>query len=80
LGYLPEAEWLEIEQTILGFFGKIEIQKIEQDALLLQMKQDKKNTQNHIHFSLIRQIGHATYNDTCSYEIILKALDYYQKK
>lgn len=80
LGYLPESEWVEIEKTIVEFFGTIDVKQIDIDALLLQMKQDKKNQQNHIHFSLIRKIGDASFNDTCSDEIILKAWHYYQQR
>jgi 3-dehydroquinate synthase len=79
MNLLPKDEFIEIEQTILRFFGKIKIDNLGREALLKLMLQDKKNQDQKISFSLIRSIGRASIDDYCSEELIFQALDYYSK-
>jgi len=80
LGYLSTEEQAEIEKVLLKVTEKIDLKKSDINDLLKKMRQDKKNTDEKISFSLIRNIGTATINDHCNDELIEEAIQYYIKK
>ena len=79
LGYLSTPEYREIEQTIISIFGKLNMQGYDVNDPNRRMRQDKKNMQHKISFSLIREIGHATFDDNCDMTIVQEAVKYYSQ-
>lgn len=51
----------------------------DNDEILALMKNDKKNHNSKIQFSLVDHIGSCLYNIECSEENILKSIDFYKK-
>jgi 3-dehydroquinate synthase len=80
LGYLSEEQQAEIEKVLMKTTDIIDLKRSDINDLLKKMRQDKKNEDQKISFSLIRNIGSATYNDHCSDELIKEAVQYYIKK
>ncbi len=80
LGYLSATEFNEIENVILSLFGKLDMANYNEADLINRMKQDKKNNAHQISFSLIREIGNATFDDHCEEASIEAALKYYASK
>jgi len=52
--------------------------KLPPSSLIEYMKNDKKNEEGFINFTLLKKIGKAKINCHCHDELIIKALDYYQ--
>jgi len=70
----------EIEKTnkfIAEIYGKISFTKNDYEALFNLMKQDKKNENNKINFTLLEEIGKAKINKTATKKEIFEAFDYY---
>lgn len=80
LGYLSEEEQHEIEKILFKVSDKINLKKCDKDDLIRKMRQDKKNENQKISFSLIRSIGNASINDHCEDDLIKEAIQYYIKK
>ena len=71
---LSMNEFLDIQQTILSRYPKYELKESSFIDLIEIMKNDKKNTSEHINFSLLKQIGKSTIDHYCSEEEIYTAL------
>jgi 3-dehydroquinate synthase len=52
--------------------------KLNSKALIEVMKNDKKNSEGLINFTLIKKIGKAKINVNCHDDLIEKSLDYYR--
>ena len=74
---LPEIE--KANEFITEIYGKISFTKNDYEALFNLMKQDKKNENNEINFTLIEGIGKAKINQTATKNEIFEAFDYYLK-
>jgi 3-dehydroquinate synthase len=73
------AELNEISGWMLEKYGKFEIQESDFEALYQLMTHDKKNEGKRINFTLIPEIGKVEINVDCSKELIVEALEYYQR-
>ena len=75
---LSQIDLKAICDLILKHFPKYIVPKQADEQLLEFMRQDKKNTQDKIQFSLLRAIGESKYNVSCSEQEIISALSFYR--
>jgi 3-dehydroquinate synthase len=66
-----------ITEFILLHFPKYSLRNIFSKELIAFMRQDKKNTNDSINFTLLKRIGKASINHTCTDAQIALALNYY---
>lgn len=74
---LSGRELRVISEFILLHYPKYSLRNIFSQELIALMRQDKKNTDDGINFTLLKRIGKATINHTCSESKIALALNYY---
>ncbi|MEM1359631.1 MAG: 3-dehydroquinate synthase [Bacteroidota bacterium] len=67
----------EITEYVLSVYGHQHIPETSFDQLLHLMKQDKKNEDARINFTLLRAPGEARINATATPELIIDAIRYY---
>lgn len=75
---LPANELEEISQFFLRVYDHYDLSDLPIEDLLNLMSNDKKNIGKAINFSLLPAAGQVHINQTCSPELIIKSLDYYQ--
>lgn len=73
---LPNKELRDITQLLLDFYHPIPI-AYSIEKLISLMKQDKKNRDSEINFTLLRSIGKAEINHSCTKKQIREALRYF---
>ena len=66
-------------QFIREHYGRLLITCDDYDELLQWMQHDKKNTQNHIRFTLLRAAGDYLLDQTATNEEIKSALDFFRE-
>jgi 3-dehydroquinate synthase len=76
-GFITKDALTEIERYILRIYGHIEVPHHIFEDLITLTRQDKKNEQGHVLFSLLEQVGKANYNITVSDEDMKASLTYY---
>jgi 3-dehydroquinate synthase len=76
---LDVSELNSISAWLFSKYGKFEIQESDFEALYQLMTHDKKNEGKRINFTLIPEIGKVEINVDCPKELIVEALEYYQK-
>lgn len=76
-GMLSETELGQIEEFIFSVFGKLSFSKGDFKKILAHSKQDKKNQDGRINFSLVGPIGQCQTDVFCTEEEIKRALSYY---
>lgn len=69
----------EIRDFILNIYDPVLLQQADYDDFIKMMKKDKKNEASEINFTLINPIGTALINRTCSNELIIESLEFYNK-
>jgi len=69
----------EIKVSINNLFGHIDIKNIEINELIELMKNDKKNIDNNINFTLLEDIGNAKTDQNVSIELIKESIKYYSQ-
>ena len=74
---LSQIDLDDITQFILSIYPNYNILGFE-DKLLLLMAHDKKNVNNAINFTLLKEIGKPLFNQTCSLDIIKNSFKYYR--
>ena len=74
---LSDDELKEISFTISQLYNSYDLKESEFHQLIELMKNDKKNENNGIIFTLLSEIGVAKYQQEVEIEIILDALSYY---
>ena len=74
---LPEDELKEISDTILSFYKLNKIDTTKVHNLLELMKNDKKNSNNEINFTLLNKIGEGSVNHSADFTQIIDAINYY---
>lgn len=70
----------EVEEFILGIFGHTHISADKIDTIARMALQDKKNENNVIQCTLLKQIGNATYDVPVKVEDISEALSLYKER
>jgi 3-dehydroquinate synthase len=70
-----EAE--EVVEFVTGYFPVYPLAKVNQNELLDLMRNDKKNEDDLINFSLLKKIGKPIINQTTSDALIREALNFY---
>ncbi|MBC7654375.1 MAG: 3-dehydroquinate synthase, partial [Oligoflexus sp.] len=75
---LSEEDLDKITNTFIKFFGRYKIREGINNALLDIMKQDKKNSDGKISFSLPNKIGSCSFDTFIEERLILESLKYYQ--
>ena len=75
---LNKRSLYKIANFILEIYGKVDISYLNRDALLSLMKQDKKNDDNVINFTLLDKIGNAKVNQTANEQLITESINFYQ--
>jgi 3-dehydroquinate synthase len=76
---LPEAALEAVTNYLLRHYGHPQLPTGIDDELLATMRQDKKNEDARINFSLLPALGQVTVNQTAKEEEIMAALAYYRK-
>lgn len=76
---LSESELKEITSLFLWHYGHQPIPTESYDELIATMKQDKKNTDERIAFSLLPAIGEVEPMETSEELVIMAALDFYNR-
>lgn len=76
---LSTAELEQITNYFLNLYGHQTIPMNESETLLATMRQDKKNEDSRINFSLLPGIGAVEVNQTASTELILESMKYYNE-
>ncbi len=66
-----------IANYLIGVYGKKNLDFESFDHLINLMRQDKKNENQQINFTLLRSPGHAVINQTCDSELIRDSLQFY---
>lgn len=74
---LSDTALQEVTNRIMQRYEHYQLEKIPFDALMHAMKLDKKNFNNSIRFSLLRQIGNCDYDVVVSDEQIAEAIHFY---
>jgi len=68
-----------ISQYIISIYGHHTIDETSFDRLLAYMKQDKKNEQTEINFSLLEKEGKCLFNQSALPDQIIESIQYYNK-
>ncbi len=74
---LSGKEFKSIVEYISSRFPKYK-QKLNPEELINYMRNDKKNREGNIHFTLLKKIGKAKVDQICSTDLIMQSLNYYQ--
>jgi len=74
---LSKTELENVSRYLLSVYDSYPLQKKNYPAYFQLMKNDKKNEDGKINFSLIIPLGEAVVNQTCEKELIEESLDYY---
>ena len=79
-GLISETEFTEVEQVINSYFDKIDIEPQMIGSILEEMKNDKKNEDGKLNFTLIDGIGSCKIDCFVEDEIVEKCLNFYLTK
>lgn len=74
---LSKAELKEITTTLKNFYKLNKFETSNYHSLLELMKNDKKNSNNEINFTLLKEIGIGSINQSANFDQIIEALNYY---
>ncbi|MBN2891727.1 MAG: 3-dehydroquinate synthase [Bacteroidales bacterium] len=66
-----------IAEYIATYFPSFDLHYDDYEAIYEIMKHDKKNKENKIRFSLLKDIGHIEVNQVCEKEDVFEALNFY---
>jgi 3-dehydroquinate synthase len=77
-GMLQKDEFEEIKNYVIGVFGKVRIERVEEEAVAGLTSQDKKNKGNRILCVLLQGIGNAKWDCEISPEEVKRALAFYR--
>ena len=69
---------MEVANYINSVFPKVEFDSVNYHRLIELMQHDKKNTMAGINFTLLKSVGVAEVNQTCTADQIVEALDFYK--
>jgi 3-dehydroquinate synthase len=75
---LPTSQLEKIQKYLTGIYGKIDLDDLNIDEFVGNLKQDKKNKGNKILFSLLNEIGEARFDVSISPEEAIESLEYYR--
>ncbi len=75
---MPEVNHQRIVATILKFFGNKDLNQLNESAYVEMLLQDKKNVENKICFTLLKDIGKAVYDVEIDRAGAIEALGYYR--
>jgi len=76
---LSKEQLKEITRYIFSLFPRIQIQQLAYHRIIELMKHDKKNDFAEIRMSLLNDLGDCNYDITVKPELIIDALNYYQR-
>ena len=75
----PVDKMRQVNHFILEHYGRMAITCDDYPVLLELMTHDKKNTGNHINFTLLHDVGDLALNQTATRQEIEEALDFYRE-
>ena len=76
---LSQGDLEEITQFIILIYGKNQIREADFPEIIQLMKKDKKNENQQINFTMLKQAGKALINQNASEKLIIESLKYYQR-
>ncbi|MEL6968709.1 MAG: 3-dehydroquinate synthase [Bacteroidota bacterium] len=76
---LSSEDLADISQYFLALYGHHSVPLSAKEQLLATMRQDKKNEDHRINFSLLPAAGQAKVNQTTTVELIIESLQYYNE-
>lgn len=74
---LPRRDCDAIRETVLSIYPRVDITRQQREEIGSLLMHDKKNAFGRINFSLLEQIGRATYNREVTPAQIAQSFDYY---
>ena len=74
---LPDRDLKAIQEYIIGIYGKVDLQDLNVDDFVVNLKQDKKNKNNKLLFTLLEEIGEGRYDISISPDEAIESLEYY---
>ncbi|WP_298224809.1 3-dehydroquinate synthase [Flavobacterium sp.] len=77
-GWISEADFTQIKNTISGIFDNVIFEDRDIDPILNLLIHDKKNEYGTIQFALIEAIGKIKINQTAEKEMIMDAFSFYR--
>jgi 3-dehydroquinate synthase len=75
---MPIEQVEEITSFVLPLYPIFQFNEMAYHRFIELMRNDKKNMQGNMNFTLLKTIGEAVYNKECSAEDIIDSLDYYR--
>lgn len=75
---IDEPTATNIIQNISKYYPYVDISSFTNEDILAMMRNDKKNTDGKINFSLLKDIGNGLFDCKCSEANILKSLNFYR--
>jgi len=72
----PSQYLKNTSEWIIRMYGTIGIEKHDYDTMLEFMQHDKKNENNRINFTLLKDVGQFEINRHCDQELVFASLDY----
>ena len=73
-GRLPKSDLVKIERSSLRWYVLPQFNDVSIEALIVRMRQDKKNRDGKIHFTLLKRIGSAEVNGIVSEDLMIASL------
>jgi len=77
-GYITHSEYIEIKETILGIYSRVDFSAKDIEAVMALLVHDKKNEGGRVMFALLVAIGHAVINKEVDNTLIFNAFEDYQ--
>jgi len=74
---LPEHQANEIRDVLLSHYPRVDIPREHRPEIVRLLIHDKKNTHGKVLFTLLEQIGKATYNQEVPADLLEASFDYY---
>jgi len=78
-GLLTEAELREISALIFSLYPQVEIDQMRYHRIIELMRNDKKNRNGKLKFSLLHGIGDCVIDQELNADIIIDSLNFYQR-
>ncbi len=76
---LSKDKMMEVANFLLNIYGQVDLSKLDIEASLAIMRQDKKNIANVINFTLLDEIGAAKVNQTTNENLITESINFYRQ-
>lgn len=77
---LPQEQIDEVTGFLLNHYPAFSLDSMAHHRLIETIRNDKKNRENNMNFTLINAIGEGVYDQVVSADLVIDALNYYQSR